>query len=411
MENIINALLITNVFYHVFVGIKRKFITGLVIISTMLSIILTAVGIDSNKLLVCYTLIYISLLLFLSYNGTLFVRKLNLLGLGLISIFFIFFSLSYLFSPAALSDYGLWKIKQFTITAIFPSLLILLGKIGSKEVRWIENFILISAFFISLIVIINFIISGSNVLSSNWFIRHTAGDINPIWLSRFLGVALIIIQSPRFSHKFFWVCIISIFFLCAGLLSGSKIILYFVIPIAIFYRIRSHNNKDLIKFMLFILVLIIVIYCFFSIFDPLAITRRFSLKSGTAIQRITLYKLSFDAYKSGNFKSIVVGNGVGTIGQSLGFGYVREYPHNIIIEILYELGFIGLSLFLLQLFTIIKIYLNKTKSWIFYTYILFFLCSLTSGDLVSNENIFIYFAFNIMYVNSDISKQLSEQLV
>ncbi|MDN6502683.1 MAG: hypothetical protein L0K60_12245, partial [Tetragenococcus koreensis] len=133
---------------------------------------------------------------------------------------------------------------------------------------------------------------------------------------------------------------------------------------------------------------------FLSLFSPDAIMRRFSLTEGTSIERFNMYKTSLRSFSDGNYFTYLFGHGAATIGKSLGYGFTRVYPHNFLLVII-----------AMPLLIFIK-NIKKEKNWTYYAYILFFCYSLTSGDLASNEWIFILFSLNYISMNNNSKYQI-----
>src|SRR5690606_34402204 len=159
-------------------------------------------------------------------------------------------------------------------------------------------------------------------------------------------------------------------------------------------------RKKVLNSFIMIVLISIVLSSFLKSFNADAILLRFSLESNTVEQRTILYDTAFNSYKSGNLFNIVFGNGGGTIGSSLGYAYERIYPHNLLIEILFELGLIGLIVFMLQIFYSIKLFYKGHRNWLFVAYILFLFYSLTSGDLVANNFVFILFSLYLVSMHA-----------
>jgi O-antigen ligase len=357
------------------------------------------VGLGQGRMLISYGILFLSILLLLFYCKHWVKTKINLIGIVLLSIFLIIFLQSYFFSPAANSDYGLWKIRQFVSLAFLPAFLILIaGKLKKNEMSLIENFILFSCIATSVVVLFNLFTSGGlTSLQSDWFNRQSIGDMNPIWLSRFLGIGLLVLQAPRFEKKPAMVIFFSLILVITALLTGSKTVLYFTIPVIVIYRLFNSklNNKMLLNIMVLIGIICIV-SMFFNSINSAAWANRFSLESGTVGMREVMLQTTLNAFLASDSFSMLFGHGGGTIGNSMGYGYVREYPHNLLIEILYELGIIGIVTLMVQFLFAAILFFKGLKNWVFFAYVLHVLFSLTSGDLVSNNLIFIFFALYLV---------------
>lgn len=93
----------------------------------------------------------------------------------------------------------------------------------------------------------------------------------------------------------------------------------------------------------------------------------------------------------------IFGKGIGSFGILYTGVDGREYPHNIYLEVLFELGIIGLISFLL--FTIIPFWYRRNAlfmTWMLY----FFLNALKSGDLTSLWILFL--AYGLVVFNPKI---------
>ena len=81
------------------------------------------------------------------------------------------------------------------------------------------------------------------------------------------------------------------------------------------------------------------------------------------------------------------GSGIGSFPIIIGLGDIREYPHNVILEILAELGLVGLLIFGLLLFfglrILVKNFFTNTPLtlFIFLLFTISFIESLFSSDI------------------------------
>jgi len=104
---------------------------------------------------------------------------------------------------------------------------------------------------------------------------------------------------------------------------------------------------------------------------------------------------------------IVQGYGFGSFGIEYTGYDIRTYPHNIILEILFELGLMGLVIYLLYIFLIIKkIYYYKDGLSIA-LFIYLFLNSLKSLSLTDSRIMFAFFTIILISeykTNNDLEK-------
>ena len=133
-------------------------------------------------------------------------------------------------------------------------------------------------------------------------------------------------------------------------------------------------------------------------------TNRIDSKSGDA--RTMIYISTIQAYTDLDLFSFIFGAGSGSsskvvmecIGGVPVAGYHRLYPHNIILEVLYEYGIIGIILFYKVcisafLLNLRDLKLNLTTIYLTSFWIFWFFNSLVSSDVMGN---FLLFGISII---------------
>jgi O-Antigen ligase len=397
LQFILSAVLLGHIARGILSAFKDIKINSMIFLSVIAATLLTIVGIDSGRAILSYGILSIAVFQLLFFSKGIVLTRNNSWGILLLSVFLMVFLISYLYSPAISSEYGIWKFIQIVCFLYIPALLILLvGKFKNQEIEQIENFTIIVCVLASLMILMNFILSGGiNSLESSWFQRQSAGEANPIWLSRFLSLGILVLQSTRFQKRPYIVFLLSAVLFIAALMTGSKTVLFFTIPCIILYKLSNGTlSKNLIRNLFFVGAIVAFVWMFLHFTNSDAIIKRFTLQSNTVDEREIMYHTSLNSYL--NSDNLIFGNGAATIGESLGFNYVREYPHNLALELLYEIGLFGLFVFLLQFIFALVLYFKGLKNWIFFAYVLHLLFSLTSGDLAANNLIFVFFAFYVI---------------
>lgn len=102
----------------------------------------------------------------------------------------------------------------------------------------------------------------------------------------------------------------------------------------------------------------------------------------------------------------ILGDGIGGFGYNYNDTDIRGYPHNIFLEIIAELGLVGLVIFLLLMFRCIIPYfyrVNKEDNLsysIFIVFLFYFLNANISGDLNDNRVMFCF--MSLSYISSCI---------
>jgi O-antigen ligase len=149
---------------------------------------------------------------------------------------------------------------------------------------------------------------------------------------------------------------------------------------------------------LIILTIFIIFLLEFPISNYLMI-RLSSLTGDGLIQNIR-YDLFVSSWR-GFLESPIIGHGIGSFGLFYLGEDVRAYPHNIILQILFETGIIGLflfSIFIVKLITFIK---NNCKdAGLAYVIAFLLLESLKSNSLADSRIMFLWFGIAIASTNT-----------
>lgn len=184
------------------------------------------------------------------------------------------------------------------------------------------------------------------------------------------------------------------------ILSGSRgpiismgVSLFCVVLINI---IKKTGYRKYYKKILLIMFLFTIVFTFYLIINNNNIfARLLDFNDDNALSRVEMYVFSIDLIKNN-----ILGLGVGSFKYF--FNDIHEYPHNIILEILLELGFQSFFVFCLLIVDCFRYYFraikfsNRDNSEVYINYaitILFFALvnAMFSGNIISNE--FIWFSF------------------
>ena len=123
--------------------------------------------------------------------------------------------------------------------------------------------------------------------------------------------------------------------------------------------------------------------------------------------RFSLFRDSFASILS----NPIFGIGIGGYGKFTYNSDGNEYPHNIILEVFSEAGFIGLLIFCVFIsfgFLLIKRYgkINEKlidncniRAIFFISFIYLFLCYMKSGGLISARDLFLFYGLVLSYNN------------
>jgi hypothetical protein len=345
-------------------------------------------------------LIIIFFLSLLTYKlDNFFVKKPNILLLPL-TLFCIQITIGILYTNAV--NYGSYKVLLF-ISIVIPSLLI------SGLTLKLNKYIFVSIIFLMLAVFNEFGSPLSILNDITPFYRLGSEDNNSIVLSRGLGLGFIsglFLLKPELSKikKIMIFMIIFLFFIYM-ILTGSKGPIIALLISLIFYFLFNPYKKKIInnKYVLLVFIMLgflMVKYLrlILSAFDFTFIENR--TKGGSFSSRLELYEILLnDFYNSGVF-NLLFGKGTGNYGFLFSGMDQAEYPHNMILEVLYENGIIGLIILLTIIFVLLISFFKKKiikgKMYLFVICIYFLINSFMTADIAGNIFFFIfgYFALS-----------------
>ncbi len=372
------------------------------------------------KLMQKYSLIENEIFSFAIYFGLvgvvlIFKQKIKIYNaLKLYSIYFLFLLYIYLSIQYSLDKlYGQEKFISFFIVSfpiLFFSDIIIKNKID--YINMLESLVNL-AIITGLITIICIYIDtgkftarlgtteaqkiqflGTSLSVSIWFGRRMVlGIIASI-------VLLFVNPSKKKYLKMVLLCIFSLLSISRG-----PILSLIVILILICIQERKKIKSNLIVIIPIIFLLIILLIYFYKDIE-IIFFRIFNYSDKNVSSRIEALIIGLKSFIS----TPVMGIGLG------GYKFLNpilKYPHNIILEIMVELGLIGLS-FIGILFSVLsinfyKVYINKKikakKIFLFPIYIFIFsiINGLVSGNLVSNE--YIFFSMVLLFISKEILKK------
>lgn len=355
-----------------------------------------------------FTLLSAGFLLFILIKDFIkfgFVRKVNLYVLnGFILLILLLTTIILSFYYTSSNQYVYVKAIQYLtiiLTATFPFLVYKFS---------IQKFYKYSVIAITLVVALYIpLFLKANVLYMTHYnlMEHSPLKIihgGYLTIGYIIGIALVILLYKNIYKKEYRILLFMFLFI-ALLTTGARGPLIFFILILMFY---IYSNKTIllkINFKIFLIILVsfaIVIpflmnkYDFSDLFER-TFNRLTALevakKDSAANDR--LKRISFVISKI-NTKHIVQGYGFGSFGIEYTGYDIRTYPHNLILEILFELGLMGLSIYLMYIFLIIKkIYYHRDALAIaLFSYL--FLNSLKSLSLTDSRIMFAFFTIILM---------------
>ncbi|OCL85612.1 O-antigen polymerase [Arcobacter porcinus] len=242
-----------------------------------------------------------------------------------------------------------------------------------------------------------------------------------------INIILLCIFKINFKYKYLTYFIISVNFYTlftsggrAGIIFTSiLLIFYYLLKIKNFYLFKF-TKIDLVKTMIFTFLttfIVILFYLYNNSSDKLQTIERtgdrlillldsFSNKSDDSMnERYKLISFSIDEIFS-SLDSFLFGKGIGSFSIEYNGDDGRNYPHNIILEILFELGMIGMIIFFIFYFSIIK---NIRQNIYFFLIVYITLHILKSSGLTDLRLFFAILSIAILdSYNKKINKEKDE---
>ncbi|MCP3739690.1 O-antigen ligase family protein [Rossellomorea sp. BNER] len=367
--------------------------------------------------------IYISFIgIFICF--VLLARNIVIIKLNIVIILMLCFLLSIFLSMYNnnLNGYSISKVVEFTLYVI--PLVFISNYIFLKKQSIIMFFKII--FFVSLIFAISaFVIS---LINGNLLIgRLSVFGGGPITFSRFMSfgfiasLALLLLKDSKLQtiHRILIFLALSLFTVSIALSGSRQSFIGLIIFTFIFFLlsfIQSNQRKKIKKFSIFssIIVFSIITINFIpeKILQNLTIYQRLTLlfkddKGESVNIRVQMINLAFEKFK----ENPIFGWGVGSFKEHNTINFL--YPHNIFAEIIFELGLVGLIIFLLNLIictflifkyirrssyeqdeTLITIIAGITTMFLFSVF-----TAQISGDLYDNRWIW-FFSILLVKINS-----------
>jgi hypothetical protein len=222
--------------------------------------------------------------------------------------------------------------------------------------------------------------------------RFEIGGLNPIWISR-IAFELLLLLIAFGKRNLFFVVFIPVVYI--SYLSGSKgPLLAFFITVAMYYL----NYIKINKYYIFIIVVLLAPLSYYfvqSISQDSYIYNRFIMVAPDDIMsehyessRVVLWPSTIELILNSEISNILFGNGFGNFGnvyfESDAYDG-RKYPHNILLEIVVEIGILFLLVFMVAI-----LYSLKRNTVFSYLMLYYFLNANFSGDLLLNDRLFLY---------------------
>ena len=335
-------------------------------------------------------------------------------------IFGLFLGISYIYTASP--DYGFRKILRFNtfaVTMFISPLLIIKSPADSKRLLSYFYFLLVIIIGFMLLQFVYFLKWGDFAIVLAYWNRISIPGANPIQVSRYLAIgaammiALLIRNKPSQSLHYFAI-------LLSIILSGSRGPLVSIIIGSIVYAIlyeRKHSSRIFGYGILAIGTIITLLLLL-----PESLTQRFfDISQGSVIMtqqgvrristiatRFEFWSMSLQAWFS-SITSFFIGLGAGSFSSLFIWRDWRWYPHNLIFEIIAELGLIGLVigvLFIIKSYQIINkgiqrgSFTDHSALWVAGTVVMF-IAAQFSGDINDNRILWMFIGISIASTHVD----------
>jgi len=130
---------------------------------------------------------------------------------------------------------------------------------------------------------------------------------------------------------------------------------------------------------------------------------------GESVTARVILMQSATKYLSDDFVHFLVGYGIGSFGLLFNNVDGRFFPHNIVLEIGVEAGFIGIILLIAFFIQIIMLSTSQKKYISIYVVIYLILFSLHSGSLVDSREMFAFLAMYLLKENEKSNRNILQK--
>ncbi len=346
-----------------------------------------------------YRILLSSLIFYLFFK---LKNKFNKNYIGLISIFLIFYFniitnntfeiSSYLTSEYLLNNDNINKFyeernKNILINFVNVFLIIILFTIKNilidfehlkKTIQIICKIFLYTLILISLIWIIQNYLNKTN--SINYLIKDAFLNDN-FWINShyiaYMAIINFVLFIDKFSKKNFFSTLVYTILVISLKLNIAIYIMIFLLMINFVIKYYKFDILILTKVFILIIFLPIIYYYFVNFFNLLKLSY-FEHLSLSVVNRINIYEFYLNNIKAVNI----------FFGNSLFNREILTYPHNLVFDIFYSTGSIGLLIFLIVSYNILKRIVNSKNFFVANLFFSFLIFSSLSG----------YFFFNIFLI-------------
>ncbi len=297
-------------------------------------------------------------------------------------------------------NYGVNKFVEFITTSFLIIFMSILTIDSNDSFYKTMNAIANIAIIVGIITVILVYLETGSILVRLSTTKATDIEIMgvnfavSIWFGRRMGIgffAMLFLTMLNRSKKNIFKTIILLILVILSISRGpifSMIITFLLIVCLNVNRIYGYRKKYR-KLLIITIICLNLLIVFIFINAESMISRLFSINDENVAERLAMYDFSIKLIRTN-----ILGYGMGSF-YYLSSG-IHEYPHNILLEILFELGIQGVTIFVIGIIISIKryyqlirrydnLYFNSYLNFSFSVLLFAILNAQFSGDIVSNE--------------------------
>ncbi|MBS9784583.1 MAG: O-antigen ligase family protein [Oceanivirga sp.] len=359
-----------------------RYILIIITFSVLFKIIEAAIGIPISALLVSYVISIVLIVIFMK-SSIRIEGNISRILLYTLFIYYIFTN-CYTISLESAKEKTLFLIYADLVPLLIINLFFLFSNNPSKDIfQGQEKLYRISACIIFILFVL-YTIGFTESIGNRHMIK---GMLNPIWAGRvyaFLSllVTYYILAYKRYNIINILAVILGIFLVYTAGTRGP-LFAYAIITTLIMWK---YSNKVVLLSVLSVFILIIM----------LIIENR-----GVGAHSSNLGRLDYLYFVLDYWNKTFLGYGIGSFGNLYLNKDVIFYPHNLILELYIE-G--GIPLFAIIIVLFLNFFINFRMNYISISVIFFMINSMLSGDITSNNFLFIF-----LFLNSYIQDNKEQQ--
>jgi len=334
-------------------------------------------GIDLPSTIFVYLLYVLVFLIFAIILDNIKIQSL----LSPDKVMLLFFVIAFFITAVVNSTYEFTytKIYRYCYLLVLP--LLFLSLISYEKLLCNYALIMRQLFFVAvlllLLVVFSLSFKGGFYLSGNKLSAY--GFENSIWFARFLAIMFFIIlfYLVKINNSLLLLCLgvtlLTISFVLI-IKSGSRGALLSLLISSLFLLYRESKYTKILLFLGLTLAPFTIsgiVYYFYN------------MNVWSMAERFSHYQLAYEHFTINFF-----GNGVASYPFFQNGDTFYNYPHNVFVEVYFELGAIGFAFLLLFLIFVFRA--SKKDDIFFYLFLMALFNALFSGDVISNAQLFIF---------------------